>query len=145
MSPEGESLPGPRTIPVLTRRCALDRFRRFLGPGVRNHHTDAGEAAKIGLPGPLAPGAMLAGYACEAVTMVFGDRWLSGGRLMMTYLAPVWDGDEIIVRLERAGAVDAVAGDSARTPASTLSARELRLETASGRLVVVGETSGGTT
>jgi hypothetical protein len=72
--------------------------------------------------------------------MVFGDRWLSGGRLVMTYLAPVWDGDEVTVRLARPGA----AGDSTQTPANVLSAYELRLETASGRLVVVGETSGGT-
>lgn len=112
-------------------RCSLERFRQFCGPGVRNHHTDAEEARKIGLPGPLAPGAMLTGLVWNAVTAELGPRWLDGGRLSVTYLAPVWANDELVlharVHRSEAGIVRLA----------------ITMTTADGRTVLVGEVQEG--
>jgi acyl dehydratase len=125
--------PGPavgQTLLLGRRRATLESFRRYCHGQAPNHHTDPAAAAAIGLPRPLAPGPMLAGYLAEALLHLYGPGWLAGGRLAVAFTGPVWDGDALLLR----ATVTAREGDRL--------ALALTIDTEDGRRVLGGSAEG---
>jgi acyl dehydratase len=51
-----------------------------------------------GLPAPIAQGMMSYAYILEMILNAFGDRWLSGGELEVSFLRYVLPGDVITAK-----------------------------------------------
>jgi len=65
-------------------------------------HDDA-VAAQYGFRGGLVPGVTVFGYLCAGVIEHFGEKWLERGAMDVRFLAPVYDGDEVEVRVAQEG------------------------------------------
>jgi hypothetical protein len=99
-------LVGDRLPPVtkVLSQYKIDRFET-VGRGLclpqegesppRNIHTDAAEARERGLPGPIASGQMSFAYLHELLARQFGDDFLWGGHLSVTFVKPVAAGDTV--------------------------------------------------
>lgn len=88
----------------------LSRALRLPQPGQeppRNIHTDAAHAQQMGLSGPIASGQMSFAYLHELLARQFGDDFLWGGQLTVTFVKPVAAGDTLtaqgLVREQQAG------------------------------------------
>lgn len=71
---------------------------RFDGWPAKNIHTDLEAARSCGLPTRAASGAMMQGYICELMVGLFGEEWLSRGRLGLKFIRIVDIGDRITAR-----------------------------------------------
>jgi acyl dehydratase len=129
----------PPTLAEIARAAfSLDDFRRFAGAGVRNHHTHAEEAQRVGLASPIAPGALIASWIWGVLAERRGARWADASRLSLTYLAPVCAGDELRLLMAGSNAGRADPGGGARGPGDDGREVVLRVENAAGRAVVAG-------
>jgi len=90
------------------KEITLNRMRKFSGhlEEGENIHTNEKMANESGLPGPIAQGMMSYGYILETILTTFGDKWLKGGELEVSFLRYVLPGDtvtaKIIVRRQEA-------------------------------------------
>jgi acyl dehydratase len=82
------------------KEITLDRMCKFSGhlDGGKNIHTDGKMAKMAGLPAPIAQGMMSYAYILEMILNAFGDRWLSGGELEVSFLQYVLPGDTLIAK-----------------------------------------------
>jgi len=62
----------------------------------KNIHTDLGFAMSCGLPTRAASGAMFEGYLTELMIDLFGEDWLMGGKMNLTFIAIVDAGDTLL-------------------------------------------------
>jgi acyl dehydratase len=124
------SLRAGQVLELGQRRCTLGQFRLYVRNEGPNHHTDAAEAARAGLPRPLAPGPMLMAFLYDVLTNVYGPAWFSTGRLHVAFLKPVYAGDVCELR----ATVESVGGGELRL--------QVRIETADGTTVVGGTARG---
>jgi acyl dehydratase len=62
----------------------------------KNIHTDLEFAKSCGLPTRAASGAMFEGYLTELMIDLFGENWLSGGRMELKFIAIVDVGDKLL-------------------------------------------------
>ncbi|MBM3943545.1 MAG: hypothetical protein FJ316_11640 [SAR202 cluster bacterium] len=62
-----------------------------------NMHTDAAQARRMGMTRPIASGQMSFAFLHELLARTFGDDFLWGGELTVTFIKPVGDGDTITV------------------------------------------------
>lgn len=62
----------------------------------KNIHTDLDFARSCGLPTRAASGAMFEGYLTELMIDLFGESWLRGGRMGLTFIAIVDAGDTLL-------------------------------------------------
>jgi len=85
-------------LPSLRKEISIDRMRLYAAWGNRNIHTDWDVAAKAGLPAPLAPGMMLYDYVSEMLTNFFGQEWLKGGKLSVSFIHYVVPGEVITTK-----------------------------------------------
>ena len=96
---------GHRLAPV-TKTVSQDKIDRFESlsrslrsgqeePAPSNLHTDAAQARRMGLAGPIASGQMSFAYLHELLARQFGDDFLWGGRLSVTFVKPVAAGDTV--------------------------------------------------
>ncbi|MBI2322236.1 MAG: MaoC family dehydratase [Chloroflexi bacterium] len=83
-------------------------------------------ARSVGLPDAVAHGLMVLTYADQMLARALGPTWHRGGRLELTFLAPVLAGSALTVRARRATADDGRA------------AFELSCTDQGGRLVQIG-------
>lgn len=60
-----------------------------------NIHTDSARAREMGLDQPIASGQMSFAYLHELLDRQFGADFRQGGRLSVTFLKPVRDGDVV--------------------------------------------------
>ena len=83
------------------KKITLDRMRRFSGhlDGGKNIHTNEKMANEAGLPGPIAQGMMSYGYILETILTTFGDKWLKGGELNVSFLHYVLPGDTVTAKI----------------------------------------------
>jgi|HubBroStandDraft_1064217.scaffolds.fasta_scaffold02218_2 acyl dehydratase len=79
-----------RTYRVTARNTAPDSENRI--------HDDR-VAAAYGFRAGLVPGVTVYGYLTVLVIARFGDDWLARGGMRVRFLQPVYDGDEVDVRL----------------------------------------------
>lgn len=79
------------------KEITLDRMCKFSGhlDGGKNIHTDGKMAKMAGLPAPIAQGMMSYAYILEMIITTFGDKWLSGGELEVSFLRYLLPGDVI--------------------------------------------------
>ena len=70
---------------------------RFEGWPAKNVHTDLEFAKKVGLPARAASGAMMQGYLSELMTDMFGEEWLSTGRLLNLKFIRIVDTNDRVV------------------------------------------------
>jgi acyl dehydratase len=92
---EGEKISGR------PKKMTLDRMRKFSGhlDGGENIHTNGKMANEAGLPGPIAQGMMSYGYILETISTTFGDRWLKGGEIEVSFLRYVLPGDTVTAKI----------------------------------------------
>jgi acyl dehydratase len=92
---EGEKISGR------PKKITLDRMRKFSGhlDGGENIHTNEEMANEAGLPGPIAQGMMSYGYILETILTTFGDKWLKGGELEVSFLRYVLPGDTVTAKI----------------------------------------------
>jgi acyl dehydratase len=92
---EGEGISGR------PKKITLDRMRKFSGhlDGGKNIHTNEKMANEAGLPGPIAQGMMSYGYILETILATFGDKWLKGGGLEVSFLRHVLPGDTVTAKI----------------------------------------------
>ena len=88
-------------------------------------HDDAAAQA-LGFRGAFVPGSVVGTRALEAATALLGEAWLDSGSYRMTFVTPVYSGDDVHA-----------AGESVSTGA------EMRVETGEGRLCCSGVAGGG--
>jgi len=62
----------------------------------KNIHTDLEFARSCGLPTRAASGAMFEGYLAELMTELFGEQWLRGGTMTLSFIATVDCGDRLL-------------------------------------------------
>lgn len=122
------------TLEMMRLYAAWPELARF-GRALENQHTNVEEAARLGRPGVIAMGAHLVGYLEEYMLRRFGAAWLAGGRLQVTFVGMVLEGDEVTVegRVVR----DEPAGGRARL------AVDLACRTARGTTAVAGSATLG--
>ncbi len=100
------AMPVGHRLPSLTKTLSQDKIDRFESlsralrfgqeePPPSNIHTDAAQARRLGLPGPIASGQMSFAYLHELLARQFGDDFLWGGHLSVTFLKPVAAGDTV--------------------------------------------------
>ena len=94
-------------LPSLKRSITQDTINRYAeASGDRNPlHLDPEYAATTRFGGPVAHGMLALAYVSEALTVAFGEAWISNGRLKARFRAPARPGDTVTVR----GAVTKVA------------------------------------
>jgi acyl dehydratase len=98
----------------------------------RSIHTDAETAQRAGHRAPLAQGMMGACYVSEMAAAVFGPGWHESGHLDVSFVAPMYAGDEVQAR---GVVVDIAEGDSGTADRAEL---EVWLQTQDGVKVCVG-------
>jgi hypothetical protein len=76
-------------------------------------------ARQLGFSGALVPGVELFAGATGAPLRAWGEPWLSRGRLALRFRRPVYDGEELEVRLAPDGAVSVVGPDGETRCAGT--------------------------
>lgn|SRR5690606_5549738 len=96
------------TLEMMRLYAAWPELARF-GRSLENQHTSAEEAARLGRPGVIAMGAHLVAYLEEYMLRRFGEEWLTGSRLQVTFVGMVLEGDEVTIegRLRSSGPQDA--------------------------------------
>ena len=116
----GEELLGSRK--VITQE-AIDRFEYVgqdaagqdgNGPPPVNIHTDDARAREMGLTRPVASGQMSFAFLHELLARRFGADFRQGGDLSVTFLKPVYGGDNVTAH----GVVEAVGAEGGRVVAS---------------------------
>jgi acyl dehydratase len=93
-----KEMPIGQELPPLKKEITIDRMRLFTRWVNRNIHTDWEVAAKGGFPAPLAQGLMSHAYLCELLTLFFGEPWLRGGKLSISFIKYVLPGDTIYAK-----------------------------------------------
>lgn len=71
-------------------------FSQDPGYPKKNIHTDLEVAKSCGLPSRAASGAMFEGYLTELMIYLFGENWLTGGKMSLTFIAIVDPGDRLL-------------------------------------------------
>lgn len=99
----------PRDLRVGTRLASvshtitwedMQRFERVVWDRGLNVHNDAATATRQGLDQPIASGQHQLAFVHEMLERAFGRDWISGGRIKMRYLHPVYDQDVVTVNGE---------------------------------------------
>ncbi|HXW83738.1 MAG TPA: MaoC family dehydratase [Candidatus Binataceae bacterium] len=68
-----------------------------------NIHNDDAAAKKAGYRAPIAAGEQTVAVVAQLLTDTFGDRLMSGGRMQVALLRPVFYGDTLVARAEVEG------------------------------------------
>jgi acyl dehydratase len=89
-----------------------ERIRAYSRRG--NFHSEAADAAALGLPGLVAQGVQVAGPAYGALLDAWGDDFLAHGEFECTFVGMVTDGDDVTARvdIDDAGATFEVTNDT---------------------------------
>jgi len=61
-------------------------------------HTNIDVASRCGLKKRMASGAMFEGYLIELMIDLFGERWLSKGKMTLKFIAQVSPGDTLVAK-----------------------------------------------
>lgn len=79
----------------ITKHVVQEDMTRYSGPG--NIHSDLDVAKRTGLDATIAQGMMTLAYASELMTRRLGERWLRYGSIEVTFVAPVYAGDDVTI------------------------------------------------
>ena len=86
-------------FPVLVKSVTQDKINRYaMCSGDHNPlHTDPLFAATTRFGGPVAHGMLVLAYLSEMLTVAFGERWVTAGRMKARFRAPSRPGDSVTV------------------------------------------------
>lgn len=73
----------------------MQRFERVVWDRGLNVHNDPSTATREGLDQPIASGQHQLAFVHEMLEAAFGSDWVTGGRIKMRYLHPVYDNDVV--------------------------------------------------
>ncbi len=96
-------------------------------------HSDEA-ARKMGYARGIVPGNTTIAYLSEMLTNFFGEGWVKGGKSSVSFIGPVYDGDELTCR----GTVRSRASEGS----SVRLVLDVWIENPQGEKVVVGTASG---
>jgi len=85
-------------IPPLRKEVTLWQMRLFSLWSMLSIHTSWDVARKAGLPAPIAQGLISHSYISEMMTDLFGETWLQGGKLSVSFINYTVPGDIITAR-----------------------------------------------
>ena len=100
----GDELP---TVVKVMSQEKMDSFESFYGSAVSeesvddrpvNIHTDAAMAEAAGLSSQIASGQMSFSYIHEMLARFFGDAFIRGGSLKVSFISPTYAGDVVTAR-----------------------------------------------
>lgn len=74
---------------------------RNIDPTADNAIHDDDVAQRFGFAGALVPGVELVALATSALVAVWGQQWLTGGRVDLRFRRPVYDGEQLLVELRQ--------------------------------------------
>lgn len=80
-------------FPVLTKSITTEKMIRISGEG--NIHSNEEVAKAKGLGGIIAQGGQLAGYLNEMMIKAFGEGYISGGEIAVSFVHRVRPGDTV--------------------------------------------------
>ncbi len=83
-----ETLTGERRL-ITAEDCD-----RVIG-GRRNYHNDVAEAEKLGFKEIVVQGAYVTCFVSAVLTRRYGEGWLQGGRMALTFVNPLWAGEAV--------------------------------------------------
>lgn len=109
-----------------TRRWRVTA-RNLAGESENRIHDDA-VARDFGFRGGLVPGVTTYAYMTRPVVEEWGKPWLASGSMSVRFVAPVYDGDEIVVTARRTHGADDAARDRSALEVPTLGVPALDLE-----------------
>jgi len=86
-------------VPPVSKDITFEKMRLYSGwPEQKNIHTDYEAAKRAKLPGPIAQGLMSAAYISEMLTKFFGEGWMKGGKLSVSFINIVQPGDKVTAK-----------------------------------------------
>src|SRR3954454_11298522 len=85
-------------LPALVKHVGQRRIDAYSGVRPHSIHTDEDWARRQGFRAPLAQGMMSTAYVSELLVGLLGTGFVEGGRIDVTFLAPVFAGDTLTVR-----------------------------------------------
>lgn len=100
----------------------------------RTIHTNLEFARSCGLPKRTASGAMFEGYLTELMIDLFGEQWMSGGKMTLKFIAIVTPGDTLLPK--------AIIKAKCREQSGVKFDMEVWCEDQHGNKVVIGAASG---
>lgn len=81
-------------FPNLTKHITIETMIRISGEG--NIHSDEEVARKKGLGGVIVQGGQLCGYLNEMLVKTFGDGYVRGGEIAVSFIRRVLPGDTVV-------------------------------------------------
>ncbi|MDP6101313.1 MAG: MaoC/PaaZ C-terminal domain-containing protein [Dehalococcoidia bacterium] len=85
-------------LPTVSKEVTLKKMRAYSGWPHRNIHTDDEVARHAGLPGAVCQGTQHLSYLSEVLKRFFGEYWMRGGKLSVTFIGLVMPGDVLTPR-----------------------------------------------
>ena len=82
-------------IPSLTRQVTLEKMKLYSGWPWKNIHTDDDLAKSTWLPRAILQGLQSHAYVSKMLTDFFGEGWLKGGKLEVTFIQYGLPGDTV--------------------------------------------------
>lgn len=86
------------TFPTLEKSITLEKMQRYMGPVTDSVHADAEYAKAAGLRGAVAQGGHLVGFLNELMVRSFGEGFLAGGKIAISFVKVVRPGDTVSAR-----------------------------------------------
>jgi len=97
-------------------------------------HVDTEFAKKAGLGGTIAHGMLSLAYLSQMLMQFFGEGWVRGGHLAVSFIAPVRPGDQITAR--------GIIVDKVKEGGRVRLVADVWCENQKGEKVIVGKASG---
>ncbi|MDP6782289.1 MAG: MaoC family dehydratase [Dehalococcoidia bacterium] len=85
-------------LPTVSKEITLEKMRAYSGWPRRNIHTDDEVARQAGLPRAVCQGTQHMTYLSEVLKRFFGEHWMRGGKLSITFIGLVMPGDVVTPR-----------------------------------------------
>ena len=120
-----------RELAGIEKRITFDTMRRYSGDTGIHAQEDAGKVQ--GLGGALVQGGQLVAYLNQMMTDNFGERYLRGGEISVSFIKPVRPGDAVRAR----GVVQEIRAEGAKQRLVC----EVWLENQTGEKTTVGTAS----
>jgi acyl dehydratase len=91
-------------LPAVSKTISQAKIDQFELVGIREGHfdksihTSAAAASQAGIGAPIASGRMQLAFVTEVMHNFFNEEWAKSGRISLSFLKPVRDGDTIIAK-----------------------------------------------
>ena len=86
------------TFPTISKAITLEKMQRFMGPVTQSIHADPELAKSWGVGTPIVQGGHLVAFINELMLRSFGNGFLLGGDVSVTFIKPVRPGDTVMPR-----------------------------------------------